>query len=411
MAEFKAEHKILALFQLIRQGQFDLVQHYLDTTKFAGGSALDAQFIQAQVHKAKGRLAEAAAIYRNIIARHPDQQETRVQLAHTLYLMKEDESARHHFQLALASVTNRDLESNIRNFIDQMDQRKRWHVGGYVSLAPSTNLNQGTDAKTIRIQGLPFSISEESRRKSGVGLLGGVNAGTRTAVTDKIDLVTGAGFNFKKYADTAFDDYSLAGQVGPRYNFTFGHVGLYATVSQRWHAQKSYSTSYGARTQLSARMTNRALLSANVGYAHNIHDTATHFDGDTYYGAAYVDYFLSNTTYARWLATANYGDAGLAHLDHYDWSVGAGYYTDLTWGLSLYTEFRFTKRQFDGDFPGMTTGRSDHRYDLTATLTKRDWNWAGFAPKFEYGFTHAVSNVVFYDHDAHSFNVTLTKQF
>ena len=113
----------------------------------------------------------------------------------------------------------------------------------------------------------------------------------------------------------------------------------------------------------------------------------------------------------RGLASTTYVNAGLAHLDNLTWSLGAGFYTDLTWGISLYTEARFTQRSYDGDFPGMSSARADRQYDLTATLTKRDWNWAGFAPKFEYGFTHATSNVVFYDYDAHSFNMTLTKQF
>ncbi|MEO1207279.1 MAG: surface lipoprotein assembly modifier [Pseudomonadota bacterium] len=406
-----AESKMTALFQLVAQGEFEAAQAFLDRSKFGGGAALDATYIQGLVYKNTDQFDAAAERFRQILVNHPDNQPARIQLAHTLFLMKEDESARHHFQLALGSVTNRDLENNIRNFIDQLDRRKRWHLGAHISIAPSTNFNQGADDGIIYLNGLPFQITDEGTKKSGIGLNGGFNAGYRFAVTDRLDFVTGAGVHFKEYDGETYDDHAISAQIGPRYTDTLGHVGLYATYNRRWFAHTPYSTGIGGRAQLTAQLSNRALLSASVGCSWNTHDEAEHYDGRSCFAAGYIDQHLSSTMYARLLAGSNTSLTSREHLDHAGWYGGLGLYTELAWGTSIYGEIRYTKRDFDGAFPGSFEPRDDKQFDVTGTLTKRDWNYMGFAPQFEYGYTRNVSNVPFYDYDAHSVNMTLTKNF
>lgn len=406
-----ARQKIIALLQLVKQGRFELVQSYLDRTKFGGGSALDATYVQALIFQNTERLDEAAAIYRDMLASHPDSQTVRLQLAQTLYQMKEDESAKHHFELALGSVTDQNLENNIRNFIDQIDRRKRWNLSAHLSLAPSTNFNNGADAKFIYLNGLPFKINEDSTAKSGIGVLGGLNAGYRLALTDRLDLVTGAGVNFKEYAEDVFDDLIVSAEVGPRYAFSFGHVGVYATTNRRWVAGKPYSNAVGGRLKLGARFSKRGLVSLTVGANLNRFEFAKHFDGTSYFASGYVDYFISGRSFVRALGGADRRQTGLEHLSSVSWHGGLGYYAELPWGLSVYTQARLTTRTYDGFFPGINEVRDDIQLDIKASLTKRDWDWMGFAPKFEYGFTQNASNVVFYDYDAHSANITLTKKF
>ncbi len=406
-----AQQKIIALLQLVKQGRFALAQDYLDNTEFSGGSALDASFVQALIFQNTERLDEAVAIYRDILTNHPDNKTARLQLAQTLYLMKEDESAKHHFELALGSVTDQNLENNIRNFIDQIDSRKRWNMSAHLSLAPSTNFNRGTDAKLVYLNGLPFVINDGSREKSGIGVLGGLNAGYRLALTDRLDLVTGGGVNFKEYAEDAFDDLVISAEVGPRYAFNFGHVGVYATTNRRWVAGQPYSNSVGGRLKLGGRFSKRGLMSLTVGANLNRFEFAKYFDGTSYFASGYVDYYLSGRSFVRALGGGDKRQTGVEHLSSASWHGGLGYYAELPWGLSVYTQARLTKRMYDGFFPGIDETRSDIKLDLKTSLTKRDWDWMGFAPKFEYGFTRNASNVVFYDYDAHSANLTLTKKF
>lgn len=406
-----AKQKMSALFQLVRGANYDAAQRLLDRTPFQDGAALDAKFLQAKIHNAHERNEEAVAIYRDILTNHPDSQPARIALAHTLFLMKEDESARHHFELALGSVTNRNLENNIRNFIDQMDKRKRWHVDAYVSLAPSDNFNQGSDAKIVYLNGLPFAINDEGTKKSGVGMLAGLSAGYRFAVTDRLDFVTAGSLDAKEYASETFDDYSVSAQAGPRLSFQSGHVGLYATYNRRWFAHEAYQKAFGVRGQVTKRLSKRAIGSVTGGCNWNTHDTADYYDGKNCYTAGYVDYFLTNTMYARALGGLNRATTAREHLDHDGWSTGAGLYSELPYGVSLYGELRYRNRDFKGFFPGTLVGRKDDQIDLRGTFTKRDWNWRGFAPKFEYTFTRNVSNVPFYDYRAHGANVTLTQRF
>ena len=410
-AKLYAEQKIIVLFQLVKKGEFERAQGFLDTTKFGGGSALDAQFLQALIYQNTGKHEEAAAGFREILTDHPNNQTARLQLAHTLYLMKEDVSARHHFELALGSVSDPDTENVIRNFVDQIDRRKRLQIDAYVSIAPSTNFNQGTAQDIVYLNGRRFRIGDQGQAKSGLGLRGGFNVGYRIPLADRLDLVTSAGVNVREYDKDTYDDQSISAQVGPRYSFTLGSIGVYATMNQRWFGGKAYSKSTGVRAHIRTQMTKRAISSFTAGYNLNRYETAKHSDGSTYYGSGYIDYYFSNASYARLLGGAAKSSAQYKHLDYISWNGGIGLYRELPWGVSLYAQARYTKRNYDGIFPFLTTSREDKQIDLTGSLTKRDWNWRGFAPKFEYGYKRNISNVGLYDYNSHDVNVTLSKKF
>ena len=67
--------------------------------------------------------------------------------------------------------------------------------------------------------------------------------------------------------------------------------------------------------------------------------------------------------------------------------------------------------QFGDVTPVYNLTRTDQRYTGSATLTKRDWNWFGFAPSLNYTYVRNVSNIDLYDYDSHSVDFRLTKDF
>ncbi len=409
---FSGTQKLTVIEQLIRAGRFDVAENLL--ASFQPANSVErwrAQFMLGVLRKAQGRFDEAIRIFRKLLAAHPEFQRVRLELAHALYSQQEDDSARHHFELVLGSVTNPDLQKTLRGFIDAMDKRKRWNLSGYFSLAPSTNINQGSSARVVRLNGLDFVLAEQSRKKSGVGVNGGVSAGYRLPLSERLDLVVGGGAHLKRYQETGYNDTILSAEVGPRYRFKSGDVAVYGTAARRWYGGAAYSWLFGARLQTTVRLSPKDILRVGGHCQRKQFDVVDYQDGWTCGATVSGDHFLDTRSFVRVMAGFSRDKTGLKHLDYDSKNVAIGYYRELPWGLSVYGQAKYTRLDYSGVYPTAIEARNDDRLDFTLHVTKRDWQIFGFAPMAQYTYTLNQSNIGFHDYDAHGVNLTWTKKF
>jgi tetratricopeptide (TPR) repeat protein len=413
--------------QVIRAGAFaDAEVLVADMVRRTPGP--EAQFLLGALRKAQGRVAEAIEIYRAILADRPQLARVRLELAHALFLAEQDESARHHFDLVRNTLTNTDVDRVVQGFVDAMDRRRRWHANAYVSLAPSTNFNQGADARSVAIDGLAFTLDPNARKQSGVGLTLGVNAGYLLPLTERLDLVIAGGANARQYTSDVFNDYVVSGEIGPRYRFPWGEVGLYLTGGHRWYSRDDYqlgrapatdgwagadpfATMVGGRLAVDARLGPAQTVSSSLGCVDKRHDTFVWQDGLNCSARISVDHGLDAGSFLRVLGGVEQEDAETEHLAYQAGHVGLGLYREIAWGVTVYAEAVYTRRDYDGLYPTATEARQDDRVDASLTLTKRDWKVFGLAPSLQYSYTVQESNVVTSTFDAHSLNVTLTRKF
>ncbi len=230
-----ARQRAIVLDKLISNARYDDAERLIAKTEAV--DAEDRQFLRfytGMVLKGQGRHAEAVAIFREILAARPDYGRVRLELAHTLYMSQEDEAARHHFELVLGgSASNATLANTVNSYIAAIDSRRRWDFSTYVSIAPSTNLNQGGESKIVYIDGLPFELDAANRKTSGVGVSAGFQGSYRQPVSDRLDVIVSGGAHGKRYNEDDFNDALVNLSVGPRYRYDWGFVGLYATGGMR----------------------------------------------------------------------------------------------------------------------------------------------------------------------------------
>ncbi len=409
--KLNAVQRVVAINGLIHAGQFELAERLLNGTTFRGGSAVDAQFLKGRLLAAQGQHAEAVDVYRAILAAQPKHETARLELAHALFALKQDSAARHHFNLSLGSISDPQLKSRVHRFIDAMDRRKRWNFSSYMSVVPSTNINQGADVKVVTLNGLPFELDETSRKKSGIGVKAGVAGGYRIALSDKLDLVVGGGADIKRYKDKRYNDHSLTAEIGPRYQFGFGNVALYGTSTRRWYGGSAYAWYHGGRLQTAMRLGDQRIVRGAGSCARKRHETHAYQDGWNCAVQAEYDYFTSSSVFVRLLGGYEIEDVDTEHLSYKSYHVGVGAYRELPWGTTLYGQISYKKYDFDGLYPGAAQGREDRRIDTTINLTKRDWSLYGYAPVLTYTYTVNHSNVGFHEYSAHGINFTVTKNF
>lgn len=411
--------QLSAVEQLLKQGESDAAERLLG--RIAPGSKIEAAkmlFYRGAIHKARGRLADAAALYRQLLADNPEFARVRLELAHTLFLAGEDDGAKHHFDLLLgSSITQPQVAEAARSFINTIDGRRRWSFSAHASLAPSTNLNQGSDTRVVIVNGLPLTIAERNRAKSGIGVIAGLQAGYALPITDQVDLISSAGASIKRYETNYFNESFATLSFGPRWRTGWGSLGLYGLVEQRWLADNYYSGAYGAMVSAILRVGGRDTLAGDLVCQHRLYDrdwlgsNLGYQDGNACSITARYERPIDTQTVLRLIGGAGAERTGLRHLDNEYVQAGVGLYRELPFATTIYLQglHRFTR--YGADYPGFAEARADHRTDLTLSLTKRDLVVMGFAPTLQYTYTLNSSSIPLHDFDAHGVNLNFTRRY
>jgi outer membrane protein len=334
-----------------------------------------------------------------------------------LFVRHEDESARHHFDLLLGSG-NAQTDQITQSFINAIDARRRWDFNTYVTLAPSTNLNQG--AKTAKIgdfMGLSGQLSDRNVKKVGIGLAGGAQAGFRQPLAESLDLLISGGVNGRRYKDSRFDTHSGSISVGPRLRTSWGYVGLYGLADKGWAADQAHNASFGGQFSTLVRFSPADLLYSDLVCSQRRfstdwdHSDLSNQNGHTCSINSRLEHHLSSHSFVSLIGRVGDDKTATPHLNNHSFSGGVGYFRDLPYGLSVYGQTLLVDSTYAGIFPTFDHARKDNRLELSAQFTKRDWQIMGLAPSLQYTYSRNFSNIDFLSFDAHGVNVTLTKKF
>jgi outer membrane protein len=408
----------VVLDQLIQVGELALAEKFLaDLKPSTPEEALEAKALLGVLRKTQGRYAEAAETFRAVLVTTPGAARVRMLLAQTLFAQQEDDGARHHFELLLGG-SGVPGDTVAQTYINAIDQRRRWSLTSYLTLAPSTNINQGTNTADIgNFNGLNGKLDERNVKKAGIGIAGGAQAGYRLPLTDTLDLVTSVGANARRYGDHRFNDLVASVSAGPRARFDWGTIGLYGIADRHWTADTVYGGSYGGQLATTVRLGTADILFSDLICSNrrfSTHWEQTDLTFQNGYACAVssrLEHHLTSSSYATAISRVGRERTATEHLNNDSWTAGAGYFTELPFGLSVYNQALYTRTKYQGRYPTFDFARADGRWDLSAQFTKRDWQIFGLAPSVQYTYSVNKSTVNFLSYDAHAVNVTLTKKF
>ncbi len=408
--------RLKLLMHLAKSGEAESVETLLATFPLQGPYAKNRQlFIEGLALKARGKLTQAAAKYRAALASDPSLTLVRAELAQTLVELQEDDSAKHHLQLLAAEAPTEEAALGIRSFIDQVDGRKPYKFSGYVSLAPSSNLNSGSKRDTVYSPVLKqtLTIDDASKAESGIGVAGGVNGAYTKRLGNDFSFIAAGGANVRLYDTSDYNSYGLSQSAEIRRLFAEGYLGLGLVSSQTLENDKlgvSY-VSYGPRlsTSLQVDAQNQIATSATYEWRNNLNSKGTEGKAILINGAwthAY-DSTFSATAFASFdrIMSDTIGST------YKTVSGGLSVYKELPFGITTTLTGEVSRSKFDDYSAFALTYRDDTRLTGTVELTKRDLNIAGFAPSLSYTYTNNISNINQFDFDTHAVDFRLTKDF
>ncbi|HET8610157.1 MAG TPA: tetratricopeptide repeat protein, partial [Burkholderiales bacterium] len=129
----------------------------------------EALFLSGRLHLVHRQWTAAANDFRRMLQVNPNLPRVRLELARALYLAGDYQAAEYHFLLLTGQHLPSQVLKNVQYFLKQI-REKAGYWGASVAIVPDTNANQATSAQTVVIDGQTFTLLDNARQKSGVGL-------------------------------------------------------------------------------------------------------------------------------------------------------------------------------------------------------------------------------------------------
>lgn len=381
-----------------RVGAQESEAHRVDVLFLLGLAAVRAG-MGDNVAEREALLWEAVRAFREILGARPDLLRVRLELARALFYLNEDDAAGRHFSVALEAAPPPEVAVNVRRFLAVIEGRRRWDGYFSVAVAPSSNVNGGTDNRVIYLYGLPFVIGEEARAESGVGLR--VNGGGVYAVP----LSRGRRWRFG--GDAGRDDYAgrefdaVRGRVwtGPEWVFGRAAVGGRVLGGQSWCGGARCARFWGVGGEARGRVAGPWRWSAGGEWRRLRRRGAPASSG----------HFVDGRVGLDWEAAARRAVGGRleyavgrpravgGRYRYWRGSVRASFGLGEGWGAA--GGFGFGRTRFEGgaaSVPGFAARR-----DVTRVWEAELWNagWAvrGLVPKVGVRYERRGSNSVFHE--------------
>ncbi len=419
IAEYEASTestRVKLLINLAKSGQHDLAESLLKRYPLTGPFGKNRQlFVEGLILKARGNLTGAAKNYRTALADDPSLTLVRAELAQTLFLLEEDDSAKHHLNLLMAEAPNDYEAQGIRSFIDTIDARRPFKFSAYVSVAPSTNVNNGSSNDTIYapLWGVDMDIDDSSREQSGIGFSTGFSAGYSHRLGNDFSVVLGGGVNATLYTDPDFNMYSASQSAELRYLLTDGFLGAGLVASENMKNDEiglSYY-SYGPRISLQKAITPQDRINLSSVYEWRTYPDSSSNDGTALMVDGSWNHAFDSSLTASLGAGYDRIKAETDFISYETYSGSFGLYKELPKGITVDLNGEVRLSEFDAMHPIAGVTRKDTRLTGTVALTKRDFNIWGYAPSLEYTYVYNDSNISLYEFDSHALDFRLSKDF
>jgi hypothetical protein len=396
---------------LMQAGRLDDAKAVLTRTLTVNPNDSQAQFLLGMIAVAQMDYDAAIAHFRAILVREPDAERVRLELARAFFLAEDYDNADRQFRFARAGELPPEVNANIDQYLGAIARLKRWSYNFSIAIAEDTNINAATDLRQVDIFGLPFVLSDDARKTSGLGLAVDAGGEWSPLLFDSLKGRIGAQVHRAEYSGGVFDDMTLSGHIGPHILFPRAEIVLLATGFQRWFGNDAFNSGAGGRAAFSYTATPRVQLGTFSDFQFISYKTGSDQNGWIGSAAVSVGYTLTPSSTLRGVAGFGARDARADAFSSTTMWGAVGYYRDLPFGFSVYLEPNYARTRFHAPLIGFNATRRDHIWSMRAELLNRRIDYAGFTPKLTLYVSDQTSNIALYSYTRSQVTVALTREF
>ncbi len=397
--------------QLFAQGRLDAARALLAQWMREPQPNLQVLFLSAQLAEHDGDLTRAAALYRDMLNRDPTLIRPRLELGRVLFLQGDYDGATYHFERVLATPLPPQVVANVERFIKQMrEQEGYFNVS--VSLTPDSNANQGASSRQVVIQGLTYTLSDNTKPQSTLGMDVLLN-GRHNFGKDRKTFVRGYA-DYQDFPGRTWDFTYLLGYAGHNFDLGSRH-----TLTLEGGYQQAYSQHQLLFSGWALRAADFVRLKPNLAMEVALDSRRFNYNrANAFYTGTHTIFsttaLYSPNTISQWRGGVSLTRA-TAQIDPYAYtspSLQLEYYRELPWQkLSSGTRLTLSSSRYDQTDPFYGVLRQDKNARLEQDLTKRDWNWHGFAPRVTVGVVRNQSNIALFEYVRWYMRITASRNF
>jgi hypothetical protein len=404
--------------KMIEAKRYTEAEPMLAALSHAPELAMQTHFLSGYVAAETGDLKTAAREFRTVLRDRPDLVRARLELARVLMLQGKDAAADHHFRLAeQAEDLPPEIARTIRDQRGVIRNRKKWHLNLDIGLAPDSNVNNATDARTIDVAygngTIPLELNQDARRRSGVGQVATVSGGVRLRLSDGVAMVVDADGQFVNQTGKAADDVSALLAAGPEVTIRNGaRVTVQAVASQRWYGGRSATTGGGVRISYQQDIGPASRIGLQVDSRRIESGYGEAFGG--WQHALYASYerVVHKVMIASLNAFVRCDDLRSKAYSSTEVGGNMGIGGELPWGLNAGVSGGISRVMFDAPLSFLSPeSRKDWRFNARAYLGTRSVRVAGFSPSLTYTYNRIDSTLPLYAIDRHRIQLGLARYF
>jgi len=358
------------------------------------------------------RSSEALGLLEGHLTQDSNDAVARFQVAEIHFVARRDSSASLAYRLALAGRLDPLRRQLIQERLAAIDARRRLRLSFSVAMAPDSNINGATSASTIDLYGLPFVLSDDARRRSGVAASLGMSVERRQPLLERYALVAGAAVSLLDAPNRTFDQSQIGLFAGPEMRVgRHGRVALAATyrdidfggedLETWWGLQltgQGYAdaqTRWDGAIRLDRIDNRRAAESSGLAYGAQVNRTR-------YLGPAEL-----------WRASLvfNTHDLAASEAGYREGYLAVGRLFPLPFATLAYVEPYGRMRNFTEHSSAFGVRREDREFGINLRISKRDWTFRNAFPYVQAILSRSSSNVALGRYSRQRIEFGLTREF
>jgi hypothetical protein len=370
----------------------------------------EARFRHGQLLAQSDQSAEAAALYRAILAEQPDAQRVRIELSALLAHMGDMSGARRELRHARAGELPPEIARAVDQFAAALRSTQPFGASAELALAPSNNINRATTAATLDTVIAPFQLSEDARAQSGVGVRLSGQAYARKTLSQQTRLTFRLASQGNFYRDADFNDLVSSVQMGIETQLPESQVRAFIGRSYRWFGGDAYANTDTASLEMVRPLGANAQLALGAGFGQADYLLNDLQDGAIYTGDILFKYAFSERSGAGFGLTYERHDA-----EDPGYATTSGGLNLLLWRrlgeTSLFLDAGVARLVADDRLTLFPERREEWRTSATFGAALSQFEVFGFAPVVRLSYEQNQSTVGIYDYSRLAGDLGLTRAF
>lgn len=366
-----------------------LIEARADIAATAAGVRLRAELLAKL-----GRSSDAIALLEAHLTHDDKDALARYQLGEIHFAAERDRPATLAYRLALAGQLDPQRRAIAATRLAAIEARRGLTLSFSASIAPDSNINGATDATSVSLFGLPFTLSDDARRQGGVAASLGMSAERRWAVSESLALKVGGMILAVDTPARTADQSQWAVYAGPTLRLNDrARLDLTATYRDIRSGGAALESWRGAQVSAELYVQQDLRWDGLVHMDHIDSRRSAAFDGWSYGLRTGRTRFLGPSALWRASALVDVHDLVEPQASYGETRLATGRLFALPFTTLAYVEPYAQARRFAARSSLFGVRRLDREVGVTARLSRRDVYVLGAFPFIQVTASRATSNV------------------